>query len=134
MWILLFIPLALAQIEGRWLSEDKDGEVLIYREGDRWFGRLIRIKLTPEADPKVVGTVIVKDMQKVGDEWSGGTVYDPKSGNTYKAKMWRDGKNLKLRGYIGISLFGRSSQWTPLKDGEIGIQGESMTEVLMKKP
>ncbi len=130
MWVLLLIPMAFAQIEGRWLSEDKDGEVVVYKEGSKWFGRLVRIKLTPEADPKVVGTIIVKDMKQDGDEWSGGTVYDPKSDKTYKGKMWRDGDNLKLRGYIGISLLGRSSTWTPLKEGEVGIQGDALEEKL----
>jgi uncharacterized protein (DUF2147 family) len=47
------------------------------------------------------------------DGWSGGSLYDPESGNTYSGNiiMKPDGA-LTLRGYIGISLFGRSEDWT----------------------
>ena len=41
-----------------------------------------------------------------------GTIYDPKSGKTYSCKMTIDGNKLKIRGYIGISLFGRTEVWT----------------------
>jgi uncharacterized protein (DUF2147 family) len=141
MWALLLIPMAFAQIEGRWLSEDKDGEVLVYKEGSKWYGRLVRAKLNKDTNnldlenpdmeehsKSLVGKVIVKDMKKDGKEWSGGTVYDPKSGKTYEGKMWRDGDNLKLRGFVGMPVFGRSSTWTPLKEGEVGVQGEVMEE------
>jgi uncharacterized protein (DUF2147 family) len=42
----------------------------------------------------------------------GGQLYDPQSGHTYHGSMTRDGNLLKLRGYIGISLFGRTETWT----------------------
>lgn len=42
----------------------------------------------------------------------GGQLYDPESGKTYSGVMTRDGNNLKLRGYIGLSLFGRTEIWT----------------------
>jgi uncharacterized protein (DUF2147 family) len=42
----------------------------------------------------------------------GGQLYDPQSGKTYSGSMTRDGNQLKLRGYIGISLFGRTETWT----------------------
>lgn len=42
----------------------------------------------------------------------GGQFYDPESGKTYSGMMTRDGDNLKLRGYIGLSLFGRTETWT----------------------
>jgi uncharacterized protein (DUF2147 family) len=46
-------------------------------------------------------------------EWEGGWVYDPESGSTYKAEMHLEGPDtLKLRGYLGISLFGRTQVWT----------------------
>ena len=43
---------------------------------------------------------------------TGGHLYDPTSGKTYKGSMTLDGDNLKLRGYVGVSLFGRSETWT----------------------
>jgi uncharacterized protein (DUF2147 family) len=42
---------------------------------------------------------------------SGGTLYDPKSGNTYRGTMVLDGDLLRLRGYVGFSLFGRTEIW-----------------------
>ena len=42
---------------------------------------------------------------------TGGTLYDPKSGRTYRGTMTLDGANLKLRGYIGTPLFGRTEVW-----------------------
>ncbi len=46
-------------------------------------------------------------------KWQNGWVYDPESGNTYTAQMQLDGANtLNLRGYLGISLFGRTQTWT----------------------
>jgi uncharacterized protein (DUF2147 family) len=42
---------------------------------------------------------------------SGGTIYDPRSGNTYRGQMVVDGDLLRLRGYVGFSLFGRTEIW-----------------------
>ena len=42
----------------------------------------------------------------------GGQLYDPESGKTYSGSMTRDGDKLKLRGYVGIALFGRTETWT----------------------
>jgi len=42
---------------------------------------------------------------------SGGTIYDPKSGNTYRGQMVVEGDLLRLRGYVGFSLFGRTEIW-----------------------
>ena len=47
-----------------------------------------------------------------GNHAEGGQLYDPKNGKTYSGAMLSDGNNLKLRGYIGIWLFGRSEVWT----------------------
>ncbi|HEX5234201.1 MAG TPA: DUF2147 domain-containing protein [Silvibacterium sp.] len=46
----------------------------------------------------------------------GGELYDPQSGRTYSGSMTRDGEKLKLRGYIGIALFGRTEVWTRAPD------------------
>jgi uncharacterized protein (DUF2147 family) len=42
---------------------------------------------------------------------SGGYLYDPKSGHTYRGKMAAEGDSLHLRGYVGIAAFGRSETW-----------------------
>lgn len=60
---------------------------------------------------------VVYDMQqKAGttDTWENGKAYDPKSDNTYHAKMWltNKGNTLSLRGFIMMPLFGRTQEWT----------------------
>jgi uncharacterized protein (DUF2147 family) len=50
-------------------------------------------------------------------KWDHGTVYDPKTGHTYASFLEYDGGDtLKLRGYIGISLIGRTAVWTKVKE------------------
>jgi len=52
------------------------------------------------------------------NKWSGGEVYSPKDGYTFKSniKQTEDG-SLKIRGYIGIPLFGKTTKWQrPEKD------------------
>lgn len=56
-----------------------------------------------------------------GGTWSGGTIYDPADGKTYKAKMHLDGdgdRTLDVRGYVGIPLFGRTTTWTRFEAAE----------------
>ena len=46
-------------------------------------------------------------------DWSGGTIYDPKTGKTYSCTITKKGdKAIKVRGYIGISLIGKTTVWT----------------------
>jgi len=61
----------------------------------------------------VEGMVIIWDVVKDGDSWSGGRILDPKNGKTYKVKLTpMDGGNkLDVHGYIGFSLLGRSQVW-----------------------
>jgi uncharacterized protein (DUF2147 family) len=55
----------------------------------------------------------LKPVEGKPGKWADGWVYDPESGSTYTGKMQLDGADtLKLRGYIGISLFGRTETWT----------------------
>ena len=61
-----------------------------------------------------IGLEIVRDFIYAGDNlWNKGEVYDTKNGKTYSGKMTLISPDqLKLRGFIGISLFGRTSNWT----------------------
>jgi len=67
---------------------------------------------------RAIGMRVLWGMRKDGDEWSGGYVMDPDNGETYKGyvKLISSGRKLKLRGYIGISLFGRSQEWVRLEN------------------
>lgn len=62
---------------------------------------------------KIIGMTIVKDLKKEGNQYDGGTILDPENGKTYQCKMKLNvtGDELEVRGYIGISLIGRSQIW-----------------------
>lgn len=67
-------------------------------------------------DKPVKGMIILWDLTKDGDEWSGGQVLDPKKGKQYKCYIKLRGTNiLELRGFIGVSMFGRTQVWERVK-------------------
>ena len=64
-------------------------------------------------DKPIVGMTILWGLKKDGDQYSGGEILDPKNGKIYRAKMKLvdNGAKLEVRGFIGVSLFGRSQTW-----------------------
>ena len=121
-------------ILGVWLNQDKDAHIEITKKGNQYFGKIIWLKFPNEEDgtPKVddenpeeklrsqpiKGLVIVKELEWDEDdnEWDDGTIYDPKSGNTYSCYTTIKEKDvLNLRGYVGFSLIGRTNVWTRVK-------------------
>jgi uncharacterized protein (DUF2147 family) len=64
-------------------------------------------------DKPIIGMTILWGLKKDGDGWAGGEILDPKNGKIYRCKMSlsEDGKSLNVRGFIGISLFGRTQTW-----------------------
>lgn len=132
--LISITPLAKGQsvspqsIIGTWLSEKKDGKILIYQSGNRYFGKLIwGSKLydadgTPRKDVKnpdqnlkkrsLLNAVILTDFIWDDGQWKNGEIYDPNNGKTYKATIKLKNKNLEIRGFIGISLIGRTVVWS----------------------
>jgi uncharacterized protein (DUF2147 family) len=117
-------------IVGIWLTGGKEpAKVQIYKAGEKYYGKIIWLK-NPTKDGKplvdsnnpdkakrnnsVIGLLILIGFKFDGDdEWDGGDIYDPESGKTYSCYMYLKGKDtLKIRGYVGISLFGRTETWT----------------------
>jgi len=63
-------------------------------------------------DAKLVGMVIMWDLEKDNDQWEGGRIMDPENGKTYKCYIELEGTDkLKVRGYIGIAALGRTQYW-----------------------
>ncbi len=116
---------------GIWLVGDKDAKVEVYQHGDKLEGKLVWLKepnsesgqqkldsKNPEKSLQarsIMGLVFLNGFKKESAEnkWSGGLVYDAKSGKTYKGwiKLISESE-MQLRGYVGISLFGRTDNWT----------------------
>lgn len=124
-----FSPASETDIEGRWLSGDKSGWIDIRLVNGLPIGRAAGATDMKEGDPPrldsknpdpalrerpIDGIIILQGFEYVGDQrWKGGTIYDPNTGNTYKSSMRLVDRNtVKVRGYIGISVFGRSDTWT----------------------
>lgn len=63
-------------------------------------------------DKKIIGLGIIWGLKDDGHGvWSGGSILDPKSGKIYKAKITVQGNKLLVRGYVGVSAFGRTQTW-----------------------
>ncbi len=72
----------------------------------------------PDVDKgkQILGLTVIKGLIKDGDEYSNGKILDPKSGKLYKCYITLEEKDkLKVRGYIGFSLLGRSQFWIRVK-------------------
>jgi uncharacterized protein (DUF2147 family) len=68
-------------------------------------------------DKPIIGMTFLWGLKKDGDLYGGGEILDPKNGKIYRAKMQltEGGRKLEVRGYIGLSLFGRSQTWLRLE-------------------
>jgi uncharacterized protein (DUF2147 family) len=111
-------------ILGEWISEPKDGKITIFKQGDRYFGKITWGKTpgkkdvnNPDARLKnreIVGSIILKDFVFTGSSWEKGTIYDPHSGKTYECilKVKDNNQKLDIRGFVGMAMFGRTSTWS----------------------
>ncbi|NTU57526.1 MAG: DUF2147 domain-containing protein [Chlorobiaceae bacterium] len=123
---------ASEDVVGKWQTF-RDGRhrstIEIYRnENSTYEGRIVWGETPGLLDSKnpdpakrgqvLVGQVILRDFVYAGENsWKKGRIYDPDSGHEYSASMQldddgRDRNTLRLRGFIGISLFGRTEKWT----------------------
>jgi uncharacterized protein (DUF2147 family) len=124
-------------ILGIWNNEEKDAKIEIFKCAEKYCGKIVWLKMPSyPADSKdgvpgtqkidlnnsnialrarpILGLEIAHDFIYNGDnKWLNGTIYDPKNGKTYSGKMILVlPDQLDLRGFIGISLIGRTTTWT----------------------
>lgn len=124
-------------------SAEGNAHIEVTRENDKYLGKIIWLekpfytkdnpdggeegspfldKRNPVADKRsrpLLGLSMLQGFIFKKDRWLGGTIYDPESGKTYKCNisLKRDG-TLKVRGFIGVSILGRTSIWTKLVESE----------------
>jgi|SRR4030095_3385081 uncharacterized protein (DUF2147 family) len=117
-------------IIGTWLTGGKEpAKIQIYKSDGKFYGKIIWLKNPTENGKQrvdannpdkakrsnpIIGLVMLMGFKFDGDdEWKGGDIYDPESGKTYSSYIYlKDKDTLKIRGYVGISLFGRTETWT----------------------
>jgi uncharacterized protein (DUF2147 family) len=141
-WLIWGAALAdPASPAGRWRTvDDKTGKersvVVVSEVNGEYSGAVEQIFPFPDDDPQhrctecvgdrknksVIGMKIMWGLKPKGSEWSGGEILDPKNGKIYRCKMSlsEDGNKLNVRGYIGVSLIGRTQTW--VRDSSVPSQ------------
>lgn len=129
--LMLFSVTSFAQSAvGTWKTiDDETGEeksyVEITEKDGKYYGTVSKILREAHVndvcsqcndyrkDKPILGMEILSDMSLDGDTYSGGEIVDPENGKTYRCKMWRDGDNLMVRGYVAFLY--RTQTWLPVK-------------------
>lgn len=132
--LFLLTIICFAQSEGDailgvWETGSGKARVKIDKVGDKFFGKVVWLRepLNEEGKPKVdknnpdeklrtlplLGYKLIKDFSFKGEKvWEDGTIYDPENGSTYSCTIkMTDENTLDVRGFIGVSLFGRTDVW-----------------------
>ena len=135
--LLIAISQTFAQADrvvGYWLTSEGDSQVRIFKATNgKYYGQIEWLDEPNEngkpkvdddnPDPELQNRPIMGlrllnsfDYDAKNEEWKNGTIYDPKSGNTYDCYMWFEDNNyntLYIKGYVmGMRFLGRETQWT----------------------
>jgi len=119
-------------ILGKWVNSTGEAHIEVTKRADKYFGKIVWLKepkdekgvtktdiKNPEANLRskpILGLEILKDFIYEDGKWTDGKIYDPKSGKTYSCNMnLKSNGELNMRGYIGVSLLGRSETWKRVK-------------------
>jgi uncharacterized protein (DUF2147 family) len=115
---------------GVWKNGEGTGLIQITKRGDKYYGKIVWLKIPndPNGKPRVdeknpdetLRSRPLKGMENMRDfiyngkdKWEDGRIYDPKNGHDYACTMTLTNPNtLEVRGYVGISVFGRTDTWT----------------------
>lgn len=118
------------EITGTWFNEEKNSKIEVYKTtANTYVGKIVWLK-EPDRDGKpktdinnpksskqnepLMGLFVLRGFTKKSDsKYDGGTIYDPRSGKTYDCTITVVNANeLSMRGYVGLSMFGKSTTWT----------------------
>jgi len=120
-------------VTGKWKTiDDETGQaksiVEVYEQNGKIYGKVVEILNPAKKDSKctkckgvdkdkpINGLVIIKGLTKDGNEWTDGDILDPQKGKLYSCTIKLDGADkLSVRGYMGISMLGRSQTWHRVK-------------------
>lgn len=115
--------------EGVWVSVDdvsnqRKSEISLYVEGGKLYGQIARLLLEEDKGKQcaackgdlknkpIEGLTIIEGLEWDGSAWTGGKILDPANGKQYSCTLTlEDDQTLKVRGYLGISLLGRTQTW-----------------------
>jgi uncharacterized protein (DUF2147 family) len=121
-------------LNGIWLVADGNAKIKIEKTAHKYSGKIVWLNKPddengrPRLDTKnpdkalqsrpKLGLPLLKDFVYDEDNvWTGGTIYDPESGNTYSCKItMTNNRTIEIRGYLGIPLFGRTETWTRVEN------------------
>lgn len=119
---------------GKWKTiDDETGEaksiVEIYEKSGKIYGKVIEILDVvhknnlcqncggEDKSKPILGLTVIKGLTRDGKEYNSGKILDPKSGKLYRCFITLEGnEKLKVRGYIGIALLGRTQYWQRVKE------------------
>ena len=132
MALFMFAAFANAQnVIGKWKTiDDETGKaksvVELFVKDGKLYGKIVKLLNNDDLDPicykctgkkkdqKIIGMQIIEGLKKKGSKWEGDDgILDPGKGKIYDCKMWVDGQELKVRGYLGP--FYRTQTWYRLK-------------------
>ena len=130
--LLVFAAFTPDDIVGVWKDGKGKGHVQIYKQNGKYYGKIIWLQKPKDetGKPKVdknnpnvslrnkpiLGLTMLKNFEYDDGEWSGGQIYNPSDGKEYKAYMkMKDRNTLAVRGYVGISLLGKTDTWTRVR-------------------
>jgi uncharacterized protein (DUF2147 family) len=119
-------------IIGKWVNSTGEAHIEIFKKNNQYAGKIIWLKnpkdekgniKTDAQNPNenlkskpIIGLQILNGFVYDEDKWTDGKIYDPKSGKTYSCNITlKSNGDLNLRGYIGVSLLGRTDVWKRIK-------------------
>lgn len=127
--LMFFYVITIFSFEGYWYTKGKESIIEIKQTGSTYSGRIVWLeeRLDKAGNPwrdsenpkrslrnrQLLGLPLLSKFRKKKKKLVGGKIYDPESGKTYSCTISKKGSRLAVRGFIGLSLLGRTEFWTP---------------------